>query len=53
MIADPLWSYVMLLSGPLWVFCGSFAVFSHTRSDVQLTIFTREQTAYFTASLYN
>jgi len=26
MIADPLWSCVMLLCGPLWVFCGSFAV---------------------------
>ena len=41
MIADPLWSCVMLLCGTLWVFCGSsvgplwsFAVlcaFSHTR----------------------
>jgi len=43
MIADPLWSCVMLLCGPLWVLCGplrsfavlcgplrSFAVFSHT-----------------------
>jgi len=33
MIADPLWSCVMLLRGPLWVFCGplwSLAVFSHT-----------------------
>ena len=26
MIADPLWSCVMLLCGPLWVFCGSFVV---------------------------
>jgi len=26
MIADPLWSCVMLLWGPLWVFCGSFVV---------------------------
>ena len=38
MIADPLWSCVMLLCGTLWVFCGSsvgplrsFAAFSHTR----------------------
>ena len=33
MIADPLWSCVMLLCGPLCVFCGplwSFAVFIHT-----------------------
>ena len=28
MIADPLWSCVMLLCGPLWVFCGSFVVFA-------------------------
>jgi len=26
MIADPLWSCVMFLCGPLWVFCGSFVV---------------------------
>ena len=26
MIADPLWSCVMLLCGLLWVFCGSFVV---------------------------
>jgi len=35
MIADPLWSCVMLLCGPLWVLCGplwSFAVFSHTQN---------------------
>ena len=43
MIADPLWSCVMLLCGPLWSFavlCGplwSFAVFSHTRSCGILT----------------
>ena len=35
MIADPLWSCVMLFCGPLQSFvllCGSFAVFSHTHS---------------------
>jgi len=26
MIADPLWSCVMLLCGPLWVLCRSFVV---------------------------
>jgi len=30
MIADPLWSCVMLLCGSFVVLCGSFAVFSHT-----------------------
>ena len=34
MIADPLWSCVMLLCGPLWVFLWSFAVFSHTPSGL-------------------
>ena len=27
MIADPLWSCVMLLCGPLWVFCGPLRSF--------------------------
>ena len=54
MIADPLWSCVMLLCGPLWVFCGSFAVFSHTLFLYLLGMhwFAWAQTPLYTHPLY-
>ena len=50
MIADPLWSCVMLLCGPLWVLCGplrSFAVFSHT-----LPVFPTVETRVYSCTEY-
>ena len=68
MIADPLWSCVMLLCGPLWVLCGSFAVlcgplrsfavFSHTRSydllttDIEFTKHRAKNAGFFSGTIY-